>query len=113
MITEFEYRVLKLIKNDRLPLGDRLIKYVGSARRLERKGLVGKGVVWYLTDAGEKALLARDAHQAGGAETGREPMKGVSFLDCPTCGTAMILGASGLLTCPHCRPQKIGENARL
>lgn len=66
MVTEFEMRVLKMIvRNGRIPTGNKLIKYVSAARRLEKKGLAVKGLYWYATTAGHE-IAALQAGEAKG-----------------------------------------------
>lgn len=54
----FDLSVLKLLASGRdLPLGDKMIKYIGAARRLEKRGYLAKpGTRFYVTQAGEDYL---------------------------------------------------------
>lgn len=73
----FEVRVMKQIKSiNGLRLGDRQVQFVSAARRLEKRGYVGKGVNWYLTQKGEDFLkqLEQEAAEI------KKVSKGVLFL---------------------------------
>lgn len=60
-MTPFERRVLARIAK-RLPVsGSGMAHFTAGARRLEAKGLAGKGVKWYLTEKGKHAMAQEPA----------------------------------------------------
>lgn len=57
--TAYERKVLAhLVKYQMVPLGNAQISVAGALRRLEKKGLAGKGRFWYATQAGEALIKA-------------------------------------------------------
>lgn len=57
-VSEFETKVLRMIKKERCISGDGMIAYTAAARRLEKKGLAIKCRSWHVTSAGEDHLAS-------------------------------------------------------